>query len=194
MIIFLSNHLTNFLCEKKIIDEEQKPVYVYGFEIIISSLIGMIIVFSIGLVLGKLIEACIFYVIFVVTRTYTGGYHANSYFKCNMVFFSVYVSALILTVALTYVYNIVIHIMILVIYLSAVLGLSPMENVNKPMNEEERAVNRKKCIAISLFWCAMSLIVYTFSVKYAVLIALTLFSIAMLMIIEKFRKEEKSGE
>ncbi len=190
----MSERLAVFLCERKIIEIEQKPIYKYGFEIILSSLIGFLLIFTIGLIFGMLMKACIFYVIFVFTRTYTGGYHANSYLKCNVVLVTIYLFVLVLSELLISSYSIVIHVMILVIYMSSILGLAPITNINKPMSKEEIKSNRKKSIWISVLWCIISLILYFFSSKYAIVTALTLFSISMLLIIEKCRKEDNDYE
>lgn len=194
IISFLSNRLADFLCKKKIIEEDQKPIYKYGIEIIISSLIGFLLIFTIGLFFGMLIKACIFYIVFVYTRTYTGGYHASSYLKCNVVLLIIYLWVLGFSELLISSYSLIIHLMILIMYMSSIFGLAPITNINKPMNEEEIKTNRKKCIIISVVWCVLSLVLYFLSIKYAIVTALTLFSISMLLIIEKFRKEENDYE
>ena len=79
-------------------------------------------------------------------------------------------------------------------YMSSILGFAPITNANKPMSEDEIKENRKKCILISIVWCVLSLALYFLSVKYAIVTALTLFSISMLLIIEKCRKEENEYE
>lgn len=194
IISFLSNKIVKQLYSKGIIQEDQKPIYVYGFEIVISGLIGLSLILIISLVTGCLAEGLIFYVIFILTRTYTGGYHANSYLKCNIVFSCVCSAVLFLSKLLVPVYSIVIHGMILMIYLVAVLGLAPMENINKPMTNQEKSKNRKKCIILSIIWCGLALLTFRFSLKYSLVISLSLLSVAMLMIIEKFRKEKESDD
>lgn len=194
IISLLSNQIVDRLCNSGIIPNEQKPIYVYGFEIVISSIIGLLLVLVLSLVSDHFIDGVFFYVVFVVTRTYTGGYHANSYLKCNVVFSTVYILVLVLSELLASMYSIVMHCMILVIYFAAVLGLAPMENLNKPMSDKEISINRTKCIVLSIIWCSISLLLYELSIRRSLVIALSLFFIAMLMIVEKFRKEEKSDD
>lgn len=194
IISLLSHRIVDRLCSSRIIPNEQKPIYVYGFEIVISSIIGLLLILALSVASDHFIDGVFFYVVFVATRTYTGGYHANSYLKCNVVFSAVFILVLVLSELLIPVYSIVIHCMILVIYFAAILGLAPMENVNKPMSDEEISVNRTKSIMLSIIWCSISLLLYALSLRYSLVIALSLFFIAMLMIIEKFRKEEKSDD
>lgn len=194
IISFLSNRLADFLCEKEIIEKEQKPIYKYGIEIIISSMIGFLLIFTIGLIFGMLIKACIFYMVFVYTRIYTGGYHASSYLKCNMVLLIIYLWVLFFSEMLISSYSIIVHLMILIMYISSIFGFAPITNANKPMGEDEIKKNRKKSILISIVWCVLSLGLYFLSVKYAIVTALTLFSISMLLIIEKCRKEDNDYE
>ncbi|HBH94951.1 MAG TPA: hypothetical protein DDX91_04310 [Ruminococcaceae bacterium] len=194
IIGFLSNRLTDFLLEKEIIQEEQMPVYKYGIEIIISSLIGFLLIFTIGLIFGMFMKACIFYTVFVYTRRYSGGYHADTYLKCNAVLLMIYIWVLFFSEAMISGYSIIIHLMILIVYMSSIFGFAPITNVNKPMKKDEINTNRKRCIFISVVWCILSLVLFFVSVKYAIVTALTLFSISMLLIIEKCRKEENIYE
>lgn len=74
MISFLSKFIALFLYKNKIIDEERLPVCQYGFEIIISTVVGFLLVLASGIILGKIAEAILFYCLFVGVRFFTGGY------------------------------------------------------------------------------------------------------------------------
>lgn len=60
-------------------------VYQYGFEIIFSTLIGFFITIAIGAVFRMFLVSLVYYFAFVALRQFTGGYHANTYLKCNLI-------------------------------------------------------------------------------------------------------------
>ena len=57
MISNLSRIMAHFLYKHKIIDEFKVDVCQYGYEIIISTLIGFSLVVAIGLILSETVEA-----------------------------------------------------------------------------------------------------------------------------------------
>ena len=86
IITFLGKSISHFLCKKKVIAEQEVEVYQYGFEILISTTLGLLITVAIGIVLNMFFLSVLYYVIFVMVRQWTGGYHADSYLKCNITF------------------------------------------------------------------------------------------------------------
>ncbi|GAA4654304.1 hypothetical protein GCM10023142_14420 [Anaerocolumna aminovalerica] len=51
MINFLSNYIVNFFVKKEFIKNEEKPIYVYGYQIILMSLLGILIISILGIIL-----------------------------------------------------------------------------------------------------------------------------------------------
>ncbi|HEX3077713.1 MAG TPA: accessory gene regulator B family protein, partial [Lachnospiraceae bacterium] len=85
MITKLANKITTYLVHKKIVSWEDVPIYVYGYEAIIASCINFMVVIGLGILFQQVFEALVFFGVFALTRVYSGGYHANSYFRCNIV-------------------------------------------------------------------------------------------------------------
>ena len=84
MISNLSNIVARYLLREKIIEEKNMPVYSYGFEIIISTVIGVVLILLIGVFTSSLFTAAIFYCLFIGLRFFTGGYHADTHFRCKL--------------------------------------------------------------------------------------------------------------
>ncbi|MBR6923918.1 MAG: accessory gene regulator B family protein [Oscillospiraceae bacterium] len=86
MIDKLSNSVLGYLLNKEVIRNEKvvKEYYKYGIEITISSIISLFLIFLIGAGTNCIFEGLVFLVFFIPIRQYTGGYHANTYFKCNL--------------------------------------------------------------------------------------------------------------
>ena len=81
MISTLSKIIALFLFRKKIIDIKTVPVCKYGFEVVVSTIIGFLLVCISGIVFNEFLSAMQFYALFVIVRFFTGGYHADTYFK-----------------------------------------------------------------------------------------------------------------
>lgn len=84
MIAKLSRIIADFFIRQKVVPEEQREVYEYGFELSISSVIGILIVLAIGLVSGRFWESVVFYIAFCFTRLFTGGFHAPNHLLCKV--------------------------------------------------------------------------------------------------------------
>lgn len=189
MIRFLSSKLADFLWKKQVISDEDREICVYGYELIISSLFGVGLVLALGAVIDKMVDTVIFIVVFMLTRQYCGGYHANSYVKCITVFSAVYCIVIALTTLMSATFGVVVWVMTIAAAESVIIELSPMENENKPMSDHEKKKNRIISVIISLAVSAISAGILAVSKEISLLIALTLLSTAVLMIIEKNKKE-----
>ena len=93
MLHALSEKIAVFLFDNN--DKYPIDVYVYGIELTLSSLVGMFVVLLMGLISGFLIESIIFMISLSIIRIYSGGYHARSYLKCNLVLVISYIFALL---------------------------------------------------------------------------------------------------
>ncbi|HHX11968.1 MAG TPA: hypothetical protein GX731_04040, partial [Clostridiales bacterium] len=97
MLYVLSTRLVDILLNNKIIKEKERDIYAYGFQIIISSMIGILIVGAIGLIFIRFIESVLFLVVFISIREYTGGYHAKTFLSCSVIFISMFFTLLMFT-------------------------------------------------------------------------------------------------
>ena len=75
-------------------DKIPLDIYIYGFELLVSSVIETISLLLIGLLTGKFVETVIFIISFSSIRVFSGGYHANSYLKCFIVTIAYYLLVL----------------------------------------------------------------------------------------------------
>ena len=55
MITSISKKLASYLCRKNIIDKDKKEIYQYGYEVLISGLIGFAIVIILGILMNRFI-------------------------------------------------------------------------------------------------------------------------------------------
>lgn len=187
MISKISAKLVEYLCRKNIIDEDKKEIYQYGYEVLISGLIGFAIVMILGAIMKCFMESILFLAVFVPIRQLTGGYHADSYLKCNIVFTVLFLIVILATEAMLTTILFVYIFILAGVFVLAVYEFAPMENPNKPLDEGQKLLNRKIALAVSAIISVTSIIVYFMNKRVAILIAMTLFGIAFLMFLEKYK-------
>ena len=185
MISFLSHRIAHFLYHDQIIDEEMVPVCQYGFEIIISTGVGFSLVILAGLILGYLKEAVLFYFLFIVIRFYTGGYHAETHFKCKVTLLLCFLIVLLSYILLKNAFCIQIHVALELFYMIIILLFAPVEHLNAPMTREEEKKNRIISIAMASGLFILSTILCSYHIWASAIIALTQSIIAILIIISK---------
>ena len=124
----LSQKIVNKLCEQDVIDTCDAAAYVYGYELLISSVISVLIV------------------VLVLQRIYIGGYHATSHIRCYFAFSGMFLICVLLSklIVVTYIFRI----MTTALLLSISILFAPVEAKNKPLNEKKRL--KYKIIASTL--------------------------------------------
>lgn len=194
MLHSLSVKVAHFLYAKKAIDNKYFDVYVYGVELIISSAIGLFLVFIISLLLNELLFGFVFYLCFVSLRYYTGGLHCNSYLRCNATFVFSYLMCLLFDYFLeVYTYLQWLLIPLGVVSFVVILLFAPIENVNKPIEDRDR--KKFKIISVIIFALHILIIFIDlfFFMKIYRTIIITDFLVAVLILLgyQKYKKEVK---
>ena len=75
-------YVAEFLEQKKFISEYEKGIYVYGMEIIFSTIISNVLIITEGIILGDIWGAVLFIAIVRPLRKTVGGYHASTHATC----------------------------------------------------------------------------------------------------------------
>lgn len=137
MIKNVSNKMTEFFINKEVINEDDRDIYLYGSEILVSEVICTTITLGIGLFLGRFIKTVLYLLIYTLIRVYAGGYHAMSHKMCITIFNVLYVFLLIIT-ELLFRFNLS-NILCLgtIIAMVIIVVLSPVEDSRKPLEEYE---------------------------------------------------------
>ena len=169
-------------------------IYKYGVEITISSIIGFILILIIGLIFKSLMQALIFYIIFIILRSFTGGYHASSYLKCNLIFSIVASLVIFFSKAATEVrFSTGIINILFLPALSVFIWLAPIENPNKLIEKKRRIYFKTGSVLAAVILYILSLILYINNHTFeSAVIVTTMFITSVLCMITKFQKGENS--
>ena len=116
------------LFEDKVIDEAKADAYVYGYELLISSIVSILLVILIAAVCGDVRYSLSFLIGFIPQRIYIGGYHATSHTKCYLAFSGLELICILLSK--TIVANHLFRILTTAALLGISIILSPIEAKN----------------------------------------------------------------
>lgn len=171
-------------------DEDVQDFYRYGIEIGISSILNIVLVLLLGLIINRVLESIVFLVLFIFIRSFTGGYHADTYFRCNLLMCVTFV----ITVWVNHmtVNRIPVTILIGLILLTEMIifVLGPIENKNKPIDDSKKVILKLMGVIVSLMINCVGLL---FIDSYiGTMIIYTTFLIATLMVAAIIK--EKRGE
>ncbi|HSH35691.1 accessory gene regulator B family protein, partial [Schnuerera sp.] len=82
MLHKLAEDISFYLITNKIIDIEDRDIYIYGLELLISTLFTSISILILGLLIGEWISGVAYLTVYFLLKSYTGGYHAKHYYEC----------------------------------------------------------------------------------------------------------------
>ena len=132
----------------------------------------------------------VFVFVFVSLRQYTGGYHAGTRIGCTVMTVSCYLAVMLLgAIEKNILGNLGVMVCAILFYWFVFLNYVPIEHKNKPMTDKQKRSNRKIGIGLSVIYMIIALLTYSYSKTIGCGIIVTMFIIAMLIIIQR-RKED----
>lgn len=162
----LSSYLVQCLIHNQIIQEDQEEIYLYGFQLILNSLLTMVWLLFWGCLLGKLGLTIVATICLVHLRQYAGGYHADTYLKCflisNLSFFMIY-QAVIWKVGFRWPTVLVGLSLLSTLYL---IKVGTTNHPRNPKTKEELAVRSKKTRINTTLYSVISFIFLGMGSKY----------------------------
>lgn len=188
----MSAFITDTLIEGKIIKMEERNLYLYCFGTLIEMTANLITTLIIGALLGKIVAALIFMLIFIPLRSTAGGYHCETAGKCYLLSMAVYL-AVILTYDFVLAAPSYVCVLICVFDLVAIIILSPVVSPNKPLTAKEKIKNRRISIVLSLIYITAILVMLNCKSIYAFVIleSLTAAVVSMIAGFIKYKKHLK---
>ncbi len=148
MFEVLSERITGWLLANEAIPREDKEIYRYGIQQGMIALLNLGTTMVIGVVFGKLFESILFMAAYIPLRSYAGGYHAKTAVRCY--FFSIVMISAVLGVMRYVTFSGLICGCLTAISGSMIWFLVPVEDRNKPLDEVEKVVYRKRARVILL--------------------------------------------
>lgn len=161
----IASYITNKMLAASIIEEDDRELYCYGFFLLISGLFFFFVTLVAGFLAGDPCESVIFYIVFMLLRTYAGGVHAKTETVCT-VLTTLALTASVFGIKVTKQMNYSeIPLLMFASGSLCILLFSPLEAKDKPLEELERKKYRSVCISIVLSCITVALIAYRLSIN-----------------------------
>lgn len=141
----MSTILINLFINRGLISKEEKDLFICAIEQLFVYILNILSMIIIGLTLNMLFEAILFTITYIPIRIYAGGYHLKTQLRC-------YIFSVLMLISVLLILKIKIIISIIPITIITILSsfiiilLSPIEDKNKPLDEIEIKVYRKRAI------------------------------------------------
>ncbi len=148
MLSKLSSKICIRLIRAKALREDEYELYQYGFFLLLSHIVYILVTLLLGLAFHCILEMVIFYIAFSSIREYAGGFHADTEMRCEIITTLSFLGVAFLISASE---NTVVQFAALIA--SALAGivvfiLSPLDTAAKPLDREEKKKYRKISLLI----------------------------------------------
>ncbi len=192
MIKKTAERIAKFICKGTAIPADMQEVYQYGIELTLSTILNVFWIVLASAVLSDIVSGLIFLSVFMIIRPFTGGYHAKTYFRCNVAFILTFLVVWCARQGITAISDIKLAYRILealmLLGVMPVIAYSPIENKNKSLNEHRRKNFRIIGIILYIIVALSALVIQFVSIEYGAMITLTLSAVSIMMIIETLKR------
>ena len=178
--------VTDFLLREKVIEQEDREIYHYGYEMLFSGILQSFLLLAVGWVVGKIVVTVVFVVVFVTLRCYTGGYHASSRMGCVITTLLVYFFVLCQCTKGIPLYKELANLILLIAFYGIIfICYAPIEHERKPLSKEQKIQNKRRGGVLSVIYSIIAILLYKEIISISISIVITMVCVALLMIIQK---------
>lgn len=196
MIKRIAKRIYNFMSRHINTTPELRDVYTYGIEITISTALNVCLVMLTAVLLRSPLSGLCHWGCIIILRSFCGGYHANSYFKCNclmVIFFiiSYFGGKLLMYFNLT---NIKLLSILLMLAFLPIYAFAPVKNKHKVLSESKAKMCRILSIIIYIILSLLGLYLSYFGYLYGSIIIVTLIIISGSVLVEIYLQRRRNNE
>lgn len=142
----LSEKVIDFMLRNEIISEQDKEIYLFGLILMLRILLNVLTLVFIGFWFKMPVESIVFVICSVGIRTYSGGFHADNPIICYAI--SVIAIVLMLLSIKFGLWNVPISFVLMALSIGIILRYAPVEYKNKPLEEIEKKIYRRRLVKI----------------------------------------------
>ena len=185
----LSIKISNLLIRHGFISINDADIYIYSFQIIVSTLVSSIFIIFWALLFNQPINTVLFFIGFFLCRKFSGGYHAKSQITCFVLTQLIFIAFLALITFSNITENK--NYIFLISFLANIIifFFAPVDNENKPLDDAEKIKFRKQSrffILVNIMFLLFSLYIPVFFHKYICYI-LGVSAISLMLVLGKFK-------
>ena len=156
----ISISIVDSFIKEGVVKNEEREVYTYGFEIMISHIIYTALFILISALTNTILPSVGCFIGFFIVRSVAGGYHAKTYLKCHLltcfsqVLFIVLYKNMVMNISTIY-YLSSVFILFSVV---SILICAPIDNYNKQFIKNEKEKFRRFSVVYSCILSAIAVI------------------------------------
>jgi accessory gene regulator B len=193
MFNHISDKITDSMVRTGTVANEDKEIYLFGVQQGLTIILNIVTTVIIGLLFDVLGQMLLFTVAYIPLRNFAGGYHASTPQRC-------YILSTLLTIIVSLLIKYVYIDMLVFIGLSMLAGtiivvFAPIANENKPLDELEKKVYKRKTIVICLVEILIAMLFFGLNIlSVSVCLMWTMVTVGIMMIIAKVLKLSMSNK
>ena len=153
----LSRRFVEFMLENKIIPEQDKEIYRFGCVLMVRIILNVLTLLFIGTCFNMIVESITFLICSLMLRSYSGGFHSDNPVICFLI--SVLATISMLFVIKSGMWSVQFSCALIVLSIGVILRYAPVEHKNKPLEEIERKIYRKRLWGIV---CVLIFVMFMF--------------------------------
>lgn len=191
MITKSAKYISEILVREEIVNSKERPVYQYGLELLIWTVINFVLVFIIGSFLGSPVQGILYFLVFATLRTKAGGYHAPSYITCGILYSITFIITIWLAMFFSYIkVNSVILTLTFLVNTYIFWVFAPVLHKRKA-EKKERKQTKVKAVKWSLIWTIIALYFYYMNSYWAYVIVVSITAISVFIFVGKIKEREE---
>jgi len=137
----LTRKVIGQLCASGAIQEDDRELYEYVLNILLTGALHTLTILAIGVALGMFFECLALFISFFLIRKFAGGFHAQKGWQCYL-FTIVTISGILLLIKLLLEHSNIVFYVLLTASVLLIFAFSPVDSPNKPFSENEKKVYR----------------------------------------------------
>ncbi|EQF23604.1 accessory transciptional regulator B family protein [Clostridioides difficile CD160] len=189
-----ADKMTSVLICNNMIDNNESRVYSYGFEILMAFIVNITTMLLIGFLFGKFTYVLFFLMCYCPIRQFSGGYHADNYFRCLLTFVFIILSTILIIENLNiYLFKNIIMIIASISWIGICL-LCPIEHRSNPISNREKSTYKKVAVFISTVVLSMTVLSFLLNifVDYFIYSVFAMFWIFIMLVLGKLKAKNIS--
>ncbi len=153
MLESVAEYCTLVLVHENIIEEKEKPVYLYGFQLFFSTASSLLTMLTIAVLTDNLLNGLLYLTVFMALRVTANGYHAESYRNCFLMTNTIFIGYLLIVNFVPDKFlNAKPNLALVLFCIGYIWVRAPTEHPNHKLSEERRRKNRyaARCIVLAV--------------------------------------------
>lgn len=187
----ISKKMSSYFIKRGDIVEEEREVYDYYFEIMLSTVLNALFLIICGIMFNDLVNTILFIIGFVIFRTVSGGFHASSHMKCFLTLASVFFVLIIMLEFVPEQWMNILTIIFLLVSTLLIYFVAPVEHKNNPLDENTKEKLKKSAQILSVL-ISFIIVVLIFTIgfsKYIFSFCYGMFAVAISIVAVKKIKQ-----